>query len=261
MISVKLKKAIDTVKANGRTISNVYSADIINHVASFYYNAEAVIMVSNDHGVARLYYYANKLMHIKEVLLQLPDSEYILEYMTKEPEDNSDILKCMGFKRLARMMRMSNRDYATVADNKAVTRYYDETIGIYPQTELASEINQVLWNVFDTRVSHLLTEEELKCSIENNEVLIHQNNAGKIDAVLQTVYNPRKFYINQIYNGAVKNVIHAMLQRRLKEYTAVGGKYVYAWVEYDNIASVKFHQKYGLQHDGMWNMVYVLKKG
>lgn len=261
MVSEQLKSAIEKIKENGRTVSNVYSVDSINNVISFYHNAEAVLMISKDHGVNRLYYYAHRLGHIKELLVQLPVNEYVLEYMTKDPEDYCDELKYMGFKRLARMMRMSVRDYASVANNKTLTEYYDETIGVYPRTEIAGEINQVLWNVFDTRVSHLLTEYEIMRSIENNEILIHQNEEGKIDAILQSVCNPRKFYINQIYNGAARNIIHAMLQRRLKEYTAAGGKYVYAWVEYDNIASVKFHQKYGLQHDGMWNMVYVLEKG
>ena len=47
-----------------------------------------------------------------------------------------------------------------------------------------------------------------------------------------------------------------MLQNRLKPYVEQGGKYVYAWIEKNNIASLKFHSKYGLAHDGMWNMVY-----
>ena len=51
-----------------------------------------------------------------------------------------------------------------------------------------------------------------------------------------------------------------MLQKRLKDYVNQGGKYAYAWVEKNNIASVKFHEKYGMKFDGLWNMVYALKK-
>ena len=70
---------------------------------------------------------------------------------------------------------------------------------------------------------------------------------------------PKKFYINQIINKTGKEVIHAMLLSRLDQYRKSGGKYLYSWVEEANIASLKFHNKYGMEHDGMWNLVYRLK--
>lgn len=39
-----------------------------------------------------------------------------------------------------------------------------------------------------------------------------------------------------------------------------GGKYLYAWVEAFNVASVKFHEKYGMKHDGMWSMIYSIER-
>ena len=46
-------------------------------------------------------------------------------------------------------------------------------------------------------------------------------------------------------------------KKKIYEYIESGGKYMYAWVEENNIASLKFHQKYGMRHDGMWDLIYM----
>lgn len=260
MLVEQVKKAIEELKASGQVLTNVYSTDILGLGNILIRNEHAALLVYNDHGVERLYYYAHSLQDIENLLTSLPCNEYVLEYMTKDPSDNSVILKEMSFDCLAQMMRMSVRNCNIPMRDSGVSQFFDETVGVYPDVVLAKDINKVLWNVFDTRVSHLLNDEEMVTAIKNKELLIHQNSCGDIDAVLQTVIQPQRFYINQVYNRADKSVIHAMLQKRLKEYMDAGGKYVYAWVDSNNIASIKFHQKYGLQHDGMWNMVYALKR-
>ena len=55
-------------------------------------------------------------------------------------------------------------------------------------------------------------------------------------------------------------MIHALLLNRLAEYAETGGKYLYAWIEDKNTASIKFHKKYGMRHDGMWNMIYSVER-
>jgi len=260
MLSEQIKEAIEKLKKNGRLVTNVYTADIINQSSVFLCNADAILLSYNDHGVNRLYYYAHKLDNIEGLIASLPEDEYVLEFMTKNAEDYSEVLQQLGFQCLAQMLRMSVRDVAVSIKNKFASQHFDEAIGTFPDESLAQGINRVLWKVFDTRVSHLQDDDELKRSIEKREVLIHRNEEGSVDAVLQTIIQPQRFYINQVYNGTDKNIIHSMMHHRLKEYTDAGGKYAYAWVDKNNIASVKFHQKYGLQHDGMWNIVYVLKR-
>ena len=260
MVTEQLKNAIEKLKTDGRIVTNVYSANVLQCATQFFNDENALLFFYNDHGVNRLYYYAHRLEDLTELIATLPDSEYVLEFMTKSVIENSEVLKQLGFVCLAQLMRMSVRNCTLQTGISGIDKYYDETVGIFPKVDSARDINHVLWNVFDTRVSHLLNDEEMVTAIKNKELLIHQNSGGGVDAVLQTVIQPHRFYINQVYNGADKGVIHAMLQKRLKEYTDAGGKYMYAWVDSNNIASIKFHQKYGLQHDGMWNMVYAFKK-
>ena len=260
MYSKQINFALGKLREGGRVVTNVYTTHINDNINTLLKNENAILIVCKDHAVSRLYYYAVSLKSLNDLLLNLPKEEYVLEFITRNPEQYSDFLRELGFKCLKRMMRMSTWKNNLDSISNSVTQYYDETIGIYPDVSLAKEINQVLWNVFDTRVSHLQNDEELKASIANKEVLIHQSKDGQIDAVLQTVIQPQRFYINQVYNSAEKKIIHAMLQKRLKVYTKSGGKYIYAWVADDNIASIKFHQKYGLCHDGTWSLVYTLKR-
>ena len=132
--------------------------------------------------------------------------------------------------------------------------------GKVPETKFIPSINGCLHEIFDTKVSHLPSDEELSKSVERGEVEIHCDKNSAIDAILQVVVKPQNFYINQIYNGTEKKIIHSMHQKRLKKYSAQCWIYAYAWVEKDNVASIKFHEKYGFKFDGLWNMVYVLKK-
>ena len=158
----------------------------------------------------------------------------------------------------ASMMRLANPDCRSVFDNASpVLQYKDPAIGKKADCSQLQEIHDVLWSTFHTEISHLPYREEIKKQID--QFTIHQQEE-RIDAILQAEVLPKKFYINQIINKGEKKNIHAMLLNRLEDYINNGGKYLYAWVEDRNIASQKFHAKYGMKHDGMWNMVYRLER-
>ena len=180
--------------------------------------------------------------------------------MTRDVDEKADLLKDAEFIPIAHMMRMSVRDISQSLDETMIVAYNNSGIGEFPDEKDAEEINNILWKLFDSRVSHLQYDDEITKSINKQEFTVHKNKVGKIDALIQAYVQPKKFYINQIYNASEKEVIHTMLRNRLKEYVDQGGKYVYAWVDRDNIASLKFHAKYGLKHDGMWNLVYALER-
>ena len=251
---------IKRINLSCRPVTNCYSLNNIKKITDFWESEESFAFAFEEHGIKRILFFLMNKSVLEQLFCNVPKGQYCLEFLTKNPQEYYEILNRNGFACLAQMMRMSVRDVAVSIKNNFASQHFDETVGTFPDEGLVQDINKVLWKVFDTRVSHLQDDDELKRSIEKREVLIHQNEEGSVDAVLQTIIQPQRFYINQVYNGADKNVIHSMMHQRLKEYIAAGGKYAYAWVDKNNIASVKFHQKYGLQADGMWNMVYVLKR-
>lgn len=249
------------LKSVGRVETNAFSDDVFFNIGETYTTEKAILISCSDNGIKRLYFYATDISSLTELFSSLKQGEYTLEMLTRNPGEKKDFLTQNGFTLLAQMMRMSTRDSSYFLTNSSLLQYTDDNIGLIPNINLAPAINRQLRNIFDARISHLQSDNELTQAIERGEIDIHQTQDNSIDAILQVVVKPQNFYINQIFNGAEKKIIHAMLQKRLKNYINQGGKYAYAWVEKDNIASVKFHEKYGLRPDGLWNMVYLFHKG
>lgn len=259
MKETEARKAIEELKKQGRVISNLYADGMLARSEEVFTNERAAVCICNDHGVNRLYYFYNDPDSLFKLLSSdsiHSDSNIVLEFMTRNEDENRVFFETAGFTQIAALKRMSVKDCESTLKENRMNEYFDETVGFFPDIETAGEINKVLWGVFDTRISHLQDDSEIEESIKKGEFTIHRNKESAVDAILQAQIQPRKFYINQVYNGTDKHIIHAMLQNRLKEYFMQGGKYVFAWIDRDNIASLKFHEKYGLKHDGMWNMVY-----
>lgn len=224
-----------------------------------YASQNSLCIIDMDHGVNRVWFYTVDFDDLKCVVRKGIDEkkEYILDIITKEDTIYQEDIKQMGFCTFTKMMRMSNADISPVLENASILmNYYNPAIGKKAGVEDAAEINQKLWEIFDTRISHLLTIEELKECIKRGEVYIQKDDHADIAAILQRVAEPKRFYINQIYNGMSKEVIHAILLNELIKYHNNGGKYIYAWVEEGNIASRRFHEKYGMVHDGLWDIIY-----
>lgn len=237
-----------------RLLNNCYSTDTIAHSTNFWQKNDEFVFSWEDHGIQRLTFFVRDWHNLDELLTQVDSGRYFLEFMTKDPQEYIPA----GSERIAGMMRLANTDCRSVFEpDSPVLPYKDPIIGQQAEERDAKEINQILWSIFHTEISHLLTDDELKEKIAQFTIHKEQN---MIDALLQADVLPKKFYINQIVNKGEKKNIHAMLLNRLESYVAKGGKYLYAWVEDRNIASQKFHRKYGMTHDGMWNMLYCLER-
>ena len=236
-----------------RYITNCYSMDVLNSASGFFEADDSFIVISEDHGVNRIYFFVKQTEILGRLFNQLDKGTYFIEYMTKLPEEFVPERAVT----VARLKRMVNKDCRSVLEDPLLTVYRNDSIGEHADLADVHEINCLLWDTFKTEVSHLLYDEELAECIKDKKVIIHKER--QIDALLQIDVMPKKFYINQVINRAEKSVIHAMLLSELNKYVQNGGQYLYSWVEENNIASMKFHQKYGMSHDGMWNIVYRLE--
>lgn len=261
MDNSRARSEVGRIKEQGRIRSNIYSEEAFFAVEDIAVSEYAVLFIRNDNGAKRLYYcYSNEndFSALLKKNLKTKMGDAVAEIVTRNPEEEAALLKALGFRPIAYMMRMSVKDISeSLNTEKSYPSEYK--IGCSPTPTDTKEIHSILWRLFDTRISHLQNESEVAESINNNEFTIHKNESGKIDALIQAQIQPKKFYINQIYNSADKSVIHSMLRTLLRKYVEQGGKYVYAWVDQNNIASVKFHEKYGMKHDGMWDVVYTLE--
>lgn len=234
-------------------LSNVYSLKMVTQIVSIWENDRGFLFAYNDHGVTRLGFFVSDWDALDLLLSKIQNGRYYLEYLTKDP-----IQTLKELVPVTRMKRLVNTDCRNVLNDKALICYRNDEISSFPNIQDTSEINELLWSVFRPEISHLLSENELSESISKGQVTVHKKE--KIDAVLMADIMPKKFYINQIVNLGYKGNIHAMLLYRLTDYIRNGGQYLYAWVDENNIASLKFHAKYGMMHDGMWNLIWTLAR-
>lgn len=252
LIYDKIEKA-----RKSRFITNCYSLNVADKCQDLWAEGDEFLFSYSDHGINRLIFFVRDWDSIDRLMYRTGTGSYYLEFMSRDPEEYVPA----GAALEASMMRLANSDCRTAFEsNSAVLKFKDTALAEMAQVSDVVEINEILWGTFKTEISHLLTDEELTEKIKEKQISIHRDREGKIDALLQAEVMPKKFYINQVVNRAEKNVIHAILLDRLGEYVKSGGKYLYAWVDSKNIASLKFHHKYGMKHDGMWSMIYYLEK-
>lgn len=249
-----LTEKIVALKRERGCISNMYSLAFVKNVTETHMSDGAVVASYEDHGVMRIVFCAVTEGELPELMSRLKGRESIAEIVTRDPEEHKALMGFCGFEFFTEQKRLSTPDCTELPEK--VRQYFDASVGYFPKKSEAHEINMFLWDTFDTRVSHLLSDAEISEIIERRGITLHRNGDGNIDALLQVEIQPRKFYINQIINKGERKTVHAMLQTRIEEYTVGGGKYAYAWVDTENIASLRFHEKYGLKHDGLYNVVY-----
>lgn len=234
-----------------------------NHVWQGDFSKQSLIIVYDDKGIKRIWFYTTSFNDLQDLLDKNLDDkqEYLIDIVSKDKKLYLKELNSAGFKVFTCMARMANRDITGILNgNSPILSYGEESVGIKPALSDAGAIKSKLWEIFDTRVSHLPNQKEVEEGIKNKEYTIYKNETSEIVTILQSIVKPSSFYINQVYNGADKRIIHSILLNELKKYNELGGKYVYAWVEESNIASQKFHEKYGMQQDGLWNVIYMKEK-
>lgn len=222
-------------------------------------STNSILIVKQDNGVQRLFFFTIDFLDLKYLLESrlFSDREYVMEIVSKEREPYRDNFMDMGFFILAQMQRMSVRDVSSLFQRaEGFLEAYDDSLAEQAVLEDIPRLQAKLWEIFDTRISHLPNEEELREAVLRGEFCVCRDSHSNIQAFLQSVTEPRSFYINQVYNGGEKKIIHSIMHKRLSEYCQNGGKYVYAWVDEKNKASLRFHEKYGLRPDGLRTCVY-----
>ena len=254
-----IENKIKTIYSKCKPLTNCYSKVYFDRIDEMWTLGDSFIYSYLDCSVKRLAFFAEEIDTLSN-LLHLPEKgRYNLEFITNDESEYYDILENAGYHIQAKMLRISNLDCRTIVGTLDDLSKGGDKGTIASLTDV-DEINQLLWRVFNTEISHLFDNETLALEINKGHTRIHRGENNEIDAILIAEVMPRKFYINQIVNLGDKHNIHCMLQEELREYLNGGGKYVYAWVDSTNVASLRFHEKYGLIHDGIFCMNYFTEK-
>ena len=149
-------KKIRQLQKSGYPLTNGYTKEAIEKAEEIWESERAVLYAYDDNGVKRLIYYALDPEALQKVLKMPEGQEYVLDFLTRNPEENREIMENAGFQVLARMMRVSNFQCGSMLKELPVIAYRDDSAGYTADISEAHEIKEKMWEVFDTRVSHLL---------------------------------------------------------------------------------------------------------
>lgn len=261
-----LIEKINTLRHQGKKCSTncFYSFAQANKAEwEVFSTSDTIIMINEENITSRVLFYSTDPEDLSQALKKcFPEKELVLEITAKDPDMMKNEIINGGFCQLSRMQRFSNRKISELFSvNSIVSEYEDYEIPSTAVISDAEDIYNFLWDTFDTRISHLPDKNQLYEAVKNGEFTIFRNSSSELTALLQAVVSKKSFYINQIINKGDRRIIHGILTAKLKEYIRNGGEYVYSWIEDTNVPSLKFHAKYGMKPDGLWNIVYVRSKG
>lgn len=263
MTNIDIVKHINTIKLQGRC-NGSYKTNSFHNFALEKSEREHDVLMSEDSlcviihepSVDRLLFFTVNDLDLVEISNLLGEG-YVLDIVSKDSNLYADLLTKMGFKQLTKLQRVANKDMmlSILASTREMVLDFDKSI--VAQVQHIEDIYNLLWNTFDTRISHLPDKEELERQIKSMEIRIIEDESGKIVTLYQVSVEPKSYYINQIINKGSKDSFHKMLIDDFKRYCDNGGRYVYAWVETENKASLGLFKKYGIVPDGLYTCVYV----
>lgn len=264
MKNSEIISAINRIKKQGNTdqsyISNCYINFARQPVDSEWdtlQNGRSLILIAHEYKVDRFFFFASNMNDMVNLSHKLDMGiGYTLDIVSRDRKLYADVFAQMGFYPLAEMQRVVNGDISSVLSMQTY-QYLENDISFAATQDDLESIYNMLWNVFDTRVSHLPDRAKLCKLLFEDEFRIVKDEKGNIVTLHQAVIEPKSYYFNQIINKGNKRVFHSCILNSIKRYCEAGGKYAYAWVENTNIASKEYFKKYGLLPDGLYTSVYV----
>lgn len=255
MTSENVLVKINEIKKKGRIYSNCYIsfASLPKQEWKTYVSEKTLVISDFEGGANRLFFYTIDFVDFANVI-KLINENHTIEIISKNKNEFENELTLAGYVKLACLKRVSVRDITSYIDVKKYL--YVKNMCEYAIESDTAEILSLLEKNFDTRISHLSDFDTLKKDIANGECYIVREK-NKIVSYVQIKKTAKSLYINQIINEGKKDRFHSLVSEIFSLYNCDGGKYVYAWVEENNIASLKFFSKYGLEEDGLYTSTYI----
>lgn len=190
--------------------------------------------------IAEMLFASTNEKELNSLLKELPAGT-VMDYITKEKTEDfcwTDV----GFGLYRTLIRYTDPNWEDESCPKSkrtlfLEQFYDENVGEFATVEDAEELYELLYKIFDVRVSRLPSMQQLIEMIEKKWVLLYREQ-GRVIAFLMYQIEGRKYYGYQIYNEGTADITYN-LERKATQYakSAYQVKSSYGWVEIDNFGA------------------------
>lgn len=220
---------------------------------------ETIVFCVDEEKLYRCFFATTNPDELNKILKKLPVGT-VLDYVAKKQIQDFSWTRS-GFYHLTTLARFTNPDItkerSKTKREKFLEQFYDENCGIFATQQDLDELYELLYSVFDYRVSRLPSKYELSEMIEKNWVLIYREK--KIVAFLIYKIEGKKYYGYQIYNEGTADITYNLeckaVNYAIQQY---GVKSSYAWVEIDNAAA---NMRVGADFDGTYDYIFTKRDG
>lgn len=270
---VNVKKKMTEIRRNrqGRVIRQNYYGNCDQNEETFVvYGTDTVVLWEYDHDVIRGYFYSSEESELAELLQYLPQG-CIIDYLTKEKGELHEFLEAHGFQLLHEMHRMSSagmtaEEKATVAKNYEIVKealYEPQNVRLANISDIES-VYEKLYEIFDTKESHLPSRDELLDLIRKKWVILYQVREQLLGIYIITI-NEGQMYGYQIWNGTGPEGYFSLLEYSNRIYAEYmknesnkekKSKPGYCWVDVSNRKAVRIVKLWGSKFDGLYDFVY-----
>jgi hypothetical protein len=264
--NVKLKIAeIKKISIDKKAFTNYYnyidnkSFDIIMDVS--YFN-NTLVFGYQDNLVYRVYFYSTEKEQLVNTLSTFPKSG-VIDVISKDQNVYKEIIENSGYRKYAIFKRAINpRPNGLLVQNVSsyLMEKYSDDYGRLAKIKDLDDVYKTICCIFDPYTNHIDKKEEIGKLILNEQVFLERNR-NAITSLLVFKIEGQKFYINYVYNSpeSKPEIIHSILIRTIKQAMVHGVNYIYCWIDESNERSIRFHKRYGLEFDGLLDLIYVKK--
>lgn len=216
----------------------------------------SIVFCDQENNLLRCYFASVDLKDLNLLFEHVP-SGAVMDYIVKERLSEFSWVNDKLFQLYTTLVRHICPDlYASYSKSKHeifMEQFYEEDFGEFATEKDADELYQMLYEIFDYRVSRLPSMDELIEQINKNWVLLYREN-GNIIAFLMYQMEGRKYYGYQIYNCGTADITYN-LECRAIQYAKenYGAKSSYSWTEVENLGA----NKRAGQCDGTYDYIFV----
>lgn len=216
----------------------------------------SIVFCARENRLLRCFFASTDERELNDLLRKVPEGA-VFDFVSREKIEKFSWEES-GFEHYRTLARHVNPDIFAQGKKskreKFLEQFYQADFGEFATAEDAEEIYDLLYKVFDYRVSRLPSKEELLEQIDKNWVLLYREE-GNIIAFLMYQIEGKKYYGYQIYNKGTADISYN-LERTAIQYavSTYQVKSSYAWVEINNFAANK---RVGADFDGTYDYIFL----
>lgn len=254
-----VKVISDLRKTRKLFVSNYYSS-LQNSEKDFvtWKTDSSIVFCDQEENLLRCYFASIDLQDLNTLFEKVP-SDAVMDYIVKKEISEFSWVNDKLFRYYTTLVRHTNPFFGEEHEKSKhelfMEQFYEENFGEFATEKDAEELYQMLYQIFDYRVSRLPSMEELTEFIRKNWVLLYRENE-EIIAFLMYQIEGKKYYGYQIYNSGTADITYN-LERRAVEYARehYGVNSSYAWTEIGNLGANKRAGKC----DGTFDYIFIKK--